>query len=343
MHIIRPIESKDHLSLYQLALSASAGILTLPKSKERLDQKIQNSLQSLASNKPPCTSSIYLFLLENLETKSVQGCCAIHASAGIPGEEYYYKIESIQTLRRPIDAIPAEQKLLVPHPQPIEDTSEVGTLFVNPNYRQAGIGRLLSLSRFLFIAIHRERFQKKVMAELRGLSLDGGIIPFWEHITKCFCPIDFEEFALLFENKTLRALDILPTYPIYYSLLPPSVQEAIGKTHENTMPALKILVREGFELLDGVDISDGGPKLYANIDDVRTVKFAKKGKVKQILLPQCEQETMRPHFASTLSIDFKVCYAEVHANSDKEITIDSEAARALQIDVGDSICYISVK
>src|SRR3546814_3288265 len=49
-----------------------------------------------------------------------------------------------------------------------EGATEVGGLFLHPEKRRDGVGRLLARSRYLFIAMHRRRFGEEVMAELRG-------------------------------------------------------------------------------------------------------------------------------------------------------------------------------
>lgn len=343
MHILRPIRKQDNDSINMLALTASSGILTLPRNPERIKQKVLDSIKTFSSATAPYGQGKYFFALENLENHHVVGCSAIYAAAGIPGEEFYYKYETINTTHRPIDSIPAEQKILVPTLEPVDDTSEICTLYLSPTYQHTGIGRLLSLGRFLYIATHRERFKKRIMAELRGVCDDAGISPFWEFLGRHFCNIDFEAFMALYESKILQAQDILPKYPIYCSLLPQSIQDVLGKTHSQTVPALKLLQKEGFEPLDGVDICDGGPKLYADIDHVRAIKFAQTSKIIGITPPQCEQETLRPYFASNLASDFKACYAEVHSDENNGITLDTKAAKALQVTIGDSICYVKTK
>lgn len=343
MHIIRPIRQQDSEAFQQLALKASTGILTLPRNPERLQQKVVDSLKSFASQATSFDSGKYLFVLEDLENHHIEGCSAIQATAGIPGEEYYYKIETIKSPHRPIESIPAEHRLLVPSLMPVENASEVCTLFVSPVYQKAGIGKLLSLGRYLFIANHRERFKQRMMVEVRGVSDEAGISPFWEHVGRHFCDVDFEEFLALVESKKLSTQDVLPTHPIYYSLLPPSVQDVVGKAHAQSIPALKMLQKEGFDFFDGVDISDAGPKLYAEVNHIRSVKTAQKSKITAIRPHACDQETLRPQFASNLSIDFRACYAEVYPDSEAGVTLDAEAAKALQVTIGDSICYINVK
>src|SRR6185503_16458836 len=50
-----------------------------------------------------------------------------------------------------------------------KDASELCSLYLHPASRHSGQGRLLSLSRLLFIASHPERFKSTLMAELRGV------------------------------------------------------------------------------------------------------------------------------------------------------------------------------
>lgn len=342
MHIIRPIKIEDNESLNQFALSASSGLLTLTRNPKRLKQKLLDSIESFSSQSSPYGPGIYFFVLEDLDDHHIDGCSAIHAVAGIPGEEFYYKLEVIKPSRRPIENIPVEQKLLVPSVEPVENTSEICTLFLSPTSQKMGIGRLLSLGRFLYIANHRERFQKKIMAELRGVSDAEGISPFWECVGRHFCDIDYEEVMMLFESKTVHAQDLLAAYPIYHSFLPKSAQDVIGKTHIQTLPALKILQKEGFEPLDGVDICDAGPKFYAEIDSVRTVKTSQKAIIKGIMPPSSNQETLRPHFASNTTNEFRACYAEVHPDGGNGVFVDANAAEALQVSIGESICYTLV-
>lgn len=66
----------------------------------------------------------------------------------------------------------------------------------------------------------------------------------------------------------------MPKLPIYINLLSDEAQAVIGKVHENTKPALRLLQKEGFICRDYVDIFDAGPTVECdlnNIDTVRTV------------------------------------------------------------------------
>ena len=97
---------------------------------------------------------------------------------------------------------------------------EIGSLFLHPDYRRDGNGRLLSLSRFLFMAEHRQRFEPQVIAEMRGVIDDQGRSPFWDAVGKHFFEIDFPKADYLsMVNKKFIA-DLMPRHPLYVPLLP---------------------------------------------------------------------------------------------------------------------------
>src|SRR5260370_21373981 len=64
--------------------------------------------------------------------------------------------------------------------------SEVCTLSLRPEFRRPGRGLLLSLSRFLFMSCFPQRFDERVIAELRGFTNKGGLSPFWQAIGRHF-------------------------------------------------------------------------------------------------------------------------------------------------------------
>lgn len=69
--------------------------------------------------------------------------------------------------------------------------SELCTLFLDPAWRKEGNGYLLSKSRFMFMAAFRDRFNEKVVAEMRGVIDDTGYSPFWESLGERFFSMEF--------------------------------------------------------------------------------------------------------------------------------------------------------
>lgn len=65
-------------------------------------------------------------------------------------------------------------------------SSELCTLFLDPDWRKEGNGYLLSKSRFMFMAAFRDKFNEKVVAEMRGVIDEHGYSPFWQSLGKRF-------------------------------------------------------------------------------------------------------------------------------------------------------------
>jgi arginine N-succinyltransferase len=66
--------------------------------------------------------------------------------------------------------------------------------------------------------------------------------------------------------------DLMPRYPIYTSMLPAAAREVIGRPHEKSLPAYRLLMGEDF-LDDGYcDIFDAGPTVHARTDHIATIR-----------------------------------------------------------------------
>lgn len=336
MHIIRPIQERDEESLYAFALAATTGIVTLPRNRLRIKQKLADSLKAFAS-KGPFTDECYLFVLENLETQKIEGCSSILKSIH---KDYRYNVEIQQHTNRLIEQIPAEQKIL--HPQISHNhTSEICTLYISNNCRKSGLGRLLSLSRFLFAACHLERFEKKFLVEMRGYVDSAGKPIFWEGIGRRFCDVDFETMLALYEVNPKIAKEIIPRFPIYCSLLSQEIQDVIGKTHPDSIPALKMLEAQGFKYHNWIDILDGGPKLYAPTAEIQTIKTATHAVVTNISSNNLTDNSTEKKLVANCKIDFRACYGNVVINSD-DVGIDANTAKKLKIEIGEMICFADI-
>ncbi|PLL13789.1 arginine N-succinyltransferase, partial [Klebsiella michiganensis] len=151
--------------------------------------------------------------------------------------------------------------------------SELCTLFLDPKWRKEGNGYLLSKSRFLFMAAFRERFNDKVVAEMRGVIDEHGYSPFWESLGKRFFAMEFSRADYLCgtgQKAFIAAL--MPKHPLYIDFLSDEARAVIGEVHPQTAPARAVLEKEGFRYLNYVDIFDGGPTLECEIDRVRAIR-----------------------------------------------------------------------
>ncbi|MBA3237206.1 MAG: arginine N-succinyltransferase [Parachlamydiaceae bacterium] len=343
MHIIRPIEERDEDSLIQLANHAKAGLPTLPRDSNRLKVKLVNSLKAFSATAPFIRHEQYFFVLENLETDTIEGCCAIHTSTKSPIPNYYYSLETIRIPRRSLDLMSLEHELLFPQAHE-DDSSKICTLYLSAECRKSGLGRLLSLSRFLFIACHPERFEKKMTSEMRGVLDPSGKSPFWEAIGRHFCDIDCDILQSLYETERHIAGEIIPHFPIYCILLPKDAQEAIGQVHSLTSPAMKMLYDEGFQKYNVIDVFDGGPHLMASTDNIRTIKTSKKVIVKAIVNERETNKIFEHKLLSNTKLNFRACHQEICLeDEEKSVILNKATADALMVEPGDEICYNTLR
>lgn len=152
-------------------------------------------------------------------------------------------------------------------------SSELCTLFLDPDWRKEGNGYLLSKSRFMFMAAFRDRFNEKVVAEMRGVIDEHGYSPFWQSLGKRFFSMEFSraDFLCGTGQKAFIA-ELMPKHPIYTHFLSDEAQGVIGQVHPQTAPARAVLEKEGFRYRNYVDIFDGGPTLECDIDRVRAIR-----------------------------------------------------------------------
>src|SRR5258706_13616872 len=64
----------------------------------------------------------------------------------------------------------------------------------------------------------------------------------------------------------------MPRYPLYVAWLPQEAQDVIGKAHQASVPARRMLEQEGMHFEGYVDIFDAGPVLQARCRELRVVR-----------------------------------------------------------------------
>jgi arginine N-succinyltransferase len=269
MRLIRPIESRDLDALVALVGSGSVGLTTLPPDRESLARRIEISVASFAGTAERA-DEMFTFALEDLDSRRLVGVSAVVPAVGLRQAWYSYRVGL---------AVHASQELGVYTQTPTlflsndhTGQSELCSLFLDPAWRRDRNGSLLSKCRLLYVAQQRERFAAKLIAELRGVSDAQGRSPFWEGLGRHFFSMDFSRADYLtgMGRKSFVA-ELMPKHPLYSNLLSPEAQAAIGKTHEATVPAFRMLEEEGFRYEGYVDIFDAGPVVECAVKDVDAI------------------------------------------------------------------------
>ena len=271
MNIIRPIQLSDLDALLHMAQNAGAGFTSLPPERAFLQEKIELSLKSFDTKGKQAGHERYMFVLADAVTDEVGGCCAVEAACGLDEPFYNYKVGLSVHASRELKVYNRVPTLYLSND--LTGTSVLCSLYLKPEFRAGGAGRLLSKCRFLFMANFPQRFADKVIAEMRGVSNEQGRSPLWEGLGRHFFSLDYTdaEHIVGAGNKAFIA-ELMPSHPIYTLLLPQEAQAILGKVHPQTAPALHLLEAEGFRYQGYIDIFDGGPTVEAPRDEIRSVR-----------------------------------------------------------------------
>ena len=332
---VRPVASADLDALVSLAEQASFGLTTLPRDRSLLAKRIRESEKAfeLVEEKPRGES--YLFVLE--DEGRVVGTAGITSKVGGYEPFYAYRIETSlhvsETLgvRKEIRTL----HLVREHDGPCE----IGSLFLAPDLRRRGTGRLLSLSRFLFMAEHPALFDPRVIAEMRGVIDEHGGSRFWDAVGHHFFEVDFPTADYLSVVDKRFIAELMPTHPIYIPLLPAEAQEVIGRVHPRTEPALRMLESEGFRMSGMVDIFEAGPIVACSLDDIRTVRTSRSAvTVETSELPPDGE----PRLIANPRARFRAAIGTV-AEAGDGVRIGAEVARTLGVRVGDRVRYAALR
>lgn len=340
MYVIRPVKKDDLNDLVQLAKSSGSGLTTLPADKDVLAERIDLSIASFSGDYEKVDEPCYLFVAEDLDKKQVIGTSAIFAKVGKVNPFYNYRILSLmQVSKEP--AIKVETQLLT-LANDYAGASELGTLYLNPEYRSTGVGRALSKCRYMLLASYPQRFSNIIMAEVRGWTDDDGQSPFWNAVGRNFFNMEFAEADLINGQGNNQFIgDLMPKFPIYTNLLPESARAVIGVPHVKSDAALKLLQKEGFKARGAVDIFDAGPIVEAHIDHIKSVSDATRAVVSVVdSLPDARTSLV----CSPYLEDFRVVNIPIvlQDGNKGKILIDAASAKILKVEDGMEVIYLPI-
>lgn len=339
MLVIRPIEQKDFPTLKQIAIESGHGFTSLPVNDELLQNKIDHSLASFASRPAGKGECLYFFVAEDSDTGEVLGTTALDAAVGLSSPFYTYLLGKQVHSSRKLGIYNVVETLTLTNDY--TGVSELCTLFLREPARVGLNSRLLSKCRFLFLAEFPELFDHRILAEMRGVSDEGGNSPFWSWLQEHFFSMDFPTVDYLtgIGQKGFIA-DLMPKYPIYVNLLSKEARAVIGKTHDKTRPALRLLEEEGFSWRGYVDIFDAGPSVECEVRQIRSVRNSRRLTV----------QTGHPVYAGKYLISntrfngFRALIGDMAVNEEKaQAVMTPEVARLLKVEDGDTVRVVEMK
>ncbi|MEO1529552.1 MAG: arginine N-succinyltransferase [Planctomycetota bacterium] len=334
--LFRPVRQSDLDQLNELARQSLYGLTTVPKDETLMGKRVRESERSFANlEDADPQGQLYLFVLVDPETDRVVGTSGVVSKVGGFKPFYAYRLAQEQqtsvTLNHEITH--PVLHLVKEHDGP----SEIGSLFLHPDYRGGGRGRLLSLSRFLFMAEFEHLFEQEVIAEMRGIIDEKGSSPFWEALGTHFFPLDLPNADMLTLIQKDFIEELMPKHPVYLDLLPKEAREAVAEVHPNTVPARKMLESEGFQFQDLVDIFEAGPVLHCQRSAIRSAKESRVGTIESTFETstgdaiQCIVATSAGGFRSSLGTVIE---------NESGVSINATCCTHLGVEIGDRVRYV---
>ncbi len=334
MMVVRPIKADDWAALRELARQTGTGFTSLQDDDEQVTARFEAGLAAFGKDVDKQLAN-YLFVMEDSASGEVVGICAIEAAVGLSEPWYNFRVGTLVHASRALGVY--NQVHTLTNSNDHTGHSEVCTLFLRPDYRRDRNGHLLSKSRFLFMAEFPQMFHENVIAEMRGYSDEQGVSPFWEGLGRHFFSVDFAQADMQSAKGKSFIAELMPKHTIYTNLLPPSAQAAISQTHENTVPARKLLESEGMRYTNYIDIFDGGPLLEAKVQDIRAVRDSRYVKA-LVEDPQADTPAGAVYLISNTSFeDFRCCMSPVRLEGANVARVRAEVATALRIKDGDPL------
>jgi len=280
MFLLRDVTRKDLPALQRLA--AVLNSVNLPDDKRVLTALIEKSVKSFTGRIAEPFEREYLFVLEDLRNEVLVGTSMIIAQHGTwEAPHISFQVSEKEHYSASIDAHFRHKVLSIAYNY--EGPTEIGGLVVDPPHRSGPEkpGKQLSYVRFLFMAMHRELFRERVLAELLPPLLPDGRSLLWEACGKKFTGLEYPEADKLSRKNKEFIKELFPATDIYTTLFPDRAQRLIGEVGKETRGVQRMLERIGFSYVSRIDPFDGGPHYEAELAEVSLVRHFRTATVEK--------------------------------------------------------------
>jgi arginine N-succinyltransferase len=285
--IVRAARHEDVQPLLELARQFT--LLNLPADRRRIEAKIERSVSSFAGEMSKAEAE-YMFVVEDTEAEMITGSSLILAKNGTPNSpNFSFKVLKKERFSRELGIGFIHQILRLKINT--DGPTEVGGLVVDRAYRRRPekIGRMISLSRFVYIGMAQDRFESELHSEMAPPLTDEGRSEFWEALGRRFTGMPYQEADQISGQNNGFIQSLFPEEDIYLALLDSKARLVLGRVGEETQPALHLLNRIGFKYKEEVDPFDGGPHLGCATKECSVIQNLKKYQLKRVKTGQFDQ------------------------------------------------------
>jgi arginine N-succinyltransferase len=338
MFVIREAFREDLDQIHEVARHLDS--VNLPNDRAVLESIIDLSERSFGGEIDTFERE-YLFVLEDVEAKRIVGTSMIHAQHGTrKAPHVFFEVLHEERYSETLDRHFNHECLRIGYNY--NGPTEIGGLIIVPEYRgrPEGLGKVLSYVRFLYLAMHRDRFRGEVLSELLPPLEKDGTSKLWEGLGRHFTGLTYQEADKISKLNKEFIKNLFPQGLIYTVMLPKETQSVIGVVGPQTRGVEKMLRAIGFEYAGRIDPFDGGPHYQAQTDDVTLVKNTRHAKVTAIDAADegrpyglvAAERAKRPRFVA-IGTRFRIL--------DKgEIGLTDTARVALGVKPGDDVSYL---
>jgi len=340
MFVLRDVtpDDLDHL----LAVAGFLDSVNLPEDRGYLSALIATSQKSFAAQ-TEIADRKFVFVLVDPDGERVVGVSMVFAQHGSRRSPHiFFDVIHEERYSETLDRHFSHQVLRIGYNY--KGLTEIGGLVLLPEYRHHGdqLGRLLSYVRFLYIANHRRMFCDEVVSELMPPLEANGTSLLWESLGRQFTGLSYQEADRLSQTNKEFIRALFPQDPLYATLLPPHVQELIGKVGPETKGVERMLREIGFAYAHRIDPFDGGPHFHARTDDITLVAGTQRALLSpdepppEAVLRRClvaRESAAEPRFLAVKT-------AAPPLGNDGTLALPADARRALRLVPGDQLAVL---
>lgn len=343
MLAVRPGTPDDLDGLMALAAASVPPLTNLPAHRQRLGERLSQSIAALQQTIDSPGAEIYVFVLEAIAddgATEIVGTASIRARAGAREAYYTWRREMLIHASQQLDVRHEVSTLSLSHE--LSQASLLCAFALDPRYRGTLGERLLRRARLLFVAQHPERFMPTIAVAMPGHLDETAASPFWESVGRHFFVRDFAEINEIagIHSKSFIA-EVMPPFPLYEPLLSETGRAAIGSIHSAHHAAAADLRDEGFADSRHVDLFDGGLLLESPFTALHSVRDNRWH-------PVLIQSTVGGHndntalLANQETARFR-CIAAPHALSTTgQLMLCPAQADTLELDTGRAVLAVSL-
>src|SRR6266852_2847 len=194
--LIREARPRDHRQL--LGLARELDSINLPTEARDLRDTLTRSARAFRGKMRDRSRAVYLFCAEEIATRRIAAASMIIGKHGTPQSPHYYlEMDSDERYSHTLRKSFRHPYLRLRYS--MDGPTEIGGLIVTAAMRGHAerVGKQISWVRFLYIGMHRRRFEDQVLAEMLAPMVPEHGNIFWDHYGRSVTGLSFREADIL--------------------------------------------------------------------------------------------------------------------------------------------------